>query len=312
MTPEELHSRILLHELRTILLDETREGDQLPEERKQILRDDPHSTAPYLILADWLEDQGSELGELCRIQVELAGTPFSMYARFAHELPPVCLDAALVEASNPLRPLLIRKAGIWRNLYPPKEFFFSKESLSPIPPAKLNPYIKRVLKEEGFDLTRHWDAPSPFGPGNYTQSRRLGRTTRMLTDVLRYCCLNQGKIVRVSHNQPATTCVTLSELAVELIDHEGFERDYVGNPTYPVILNDNRIYFSDNYPWGHGPRLDITFTDHACQQQEAYRQIADRMTRDLEDRLARELYGNLSERDHQAFTTFWQGDFLRD
>src|SRR5688572_16818146 len=73
MTPAELHSRILLHELRIILLDETREGDQIPQEWKEEIQGDPHNPAPYLVLADHLDDAGDPLGELCRIQVELIG-----------------------------------------------------------------------------------------------------------------------------------------------------------------------------------------------------------------------------------------------
>lgn len=273
MTPEELHSRILLHEIRTILLDETREGDQLPEERKQILRDDPHSSAPYLILADWLEDQGSDLGELCRIQVELIGViPADQFAR-RHDEPQhhFWIDRQhfkmQVEEDEHALALTQRRLEIAQPLYPPKECSLShRELLARRGDANWHGYVREWIATRGIDLSKPYESRED-APGRrmvYTQSRRLGRTTRMLTDVLRYCCLNQGKNVLVRVAEVGDLRERFESLMAELIDLNPDQHvtPYMHFPfKSPVLIT----RLSSTY-WPLAGEPDITFTDHACPQ----------------------------------------------
>lgn len=190
MTPQELHSRILLHELRTILLDETREGDQITQEWKDAIQQDLHSPTPYLVLADDLDEAGSDLGELCRIQVELIGV-----------LP---VDGEMVE--NPTRAN-----------HPFHRDFCLKQSL----PAKHLLERRREIVEPLYTELHQIERPnSPPALRHIPRQSRLGRTTRMLTDVLRYCTLNQGKSVLVQcpiggvqdmHDDLANVCEEILE-----------------------------------------------------------------------------------------------------
>lgn len=266
MTPEELHSRILLHELRTILLDETREGDQLPQEWKQVLREDPHNSVPYLILADFLEEQGSELGELCRIQVELigllpvdGGIPDIRQMHYYHRHP---FDFVIKSLEEPMRDLLPRRLEIVEPLYPPRECQINQVNLLTRRGAERSKFQEKWLERNGFDTNRPF--ASDYDQYNrrtvFAQSRKLGRTTRMLTDVLRYCSLNQGMDVAVVHQNPEALAHTdFVPLATELF-HE------------PTILESQPMFSLNNanvvhflYPDENSAPPDITFTDHACQ-----------------------------------------------
>lgn len=229
MTPEELHSRILLHELRTILLDETREGGQLPEERKQILRDDPHNPSHYLILADFLEDQGSELGELCRIQVELIGLLPVDYT-FGGPLREPRIDQHpfqtdygdhLITGHDPEGcpcELLERRWEIVEPLYPR------------IDHAQL--------------LTAYLNFQKGEKPERTVSPRKLGRTTRMLTDVLRYCCLNQGKniLVRLPGDEVEQSNL---EFRFDRLCREVWGREPAWLETHTAHMPDCRIHFGD-------------------------------------------------------------------
>lgn len=268
MTPETLHQRILLHELRTILCDETRAGDQLPVEWREVIQADPHETAPYLILADYLEDQGSDLGELCRIQCELIGEklPWTDTPLPEH---PFKVDLMVEQAGetevSPLINLLSRRWEITAHLYGPRKCSITMKEINRLhygivgsdrSEREINQLVRSHLTQNGFDLSRPWrDAPDIDNRRwTYKQDRKLGRTTRMLTDVLRYCCLNQekGKRISIRHHNPDPKA--LRKVLYKLVNELGMPAEEGG----PMFGNSIIMHFDD-------PSWDITFTDHAVQ-----------------------------------------------
>lgn len=236
MTPTELHQRILLHELRTILLDGTREGGQIPDEWKAQLRAEPHETTPYLILGDWLDEAGSDLGELCRIQCELIGK----------------LNPKLAFKISPYRQRHQRLSDHPFNL--DWQHVLDTEPFLGVPQATID-----LIK-----LThRRWEIVEPL----YPTPHKLGRTTRMLTDLLRYCCMKQGRSALVLHNSPADCESTWARICSEIIGGVWSNTRYAFG---------NRIQFDYRHRTPGGRQVtqhnaDITFTDHACQERREQR-----------------------------------------
>lgn len=277
MTPEQLHQRILLHELRTILLDETRQGTVVPEGFAAMIRQDPHEKEPYLILADWLDEQGDELGELCRIQCELfeklSVNGFVTSDQRYPELHPMYRDMTTINVfdDHNAKSLASRRWEIVSGLYPE---------------------------------TCPWDND---GDGNCMHhpngcpAYNLGRTTRMLTDVLRYCCLNKGKRVLVVHDNPRNASGCLWGLVEELIAESGPPADE--SPfAAPISIYGNTVCFRSRCisPFvsdivdvldtesqiqrearieelKQEYQFDVTFTDHAVQAEELWHQLEESM-----------------------------------
>jgi hypothetical protein len=268
MTPAELHSRILLHELRTILLDETREGAQIPQAYRELIQGDPHNPSSYLVLADELEDD--PLGELCRIQVELIG-----------HIPPELIISSKGQGYDLNQPPFVTDCEIMGSPSVPWGTERPKET-------RLQALVGTRMATYLLDFYRFWPTGEP-DMGREYRSSRLGRTTRMLTDILRYCALNQGKHILVQHNPKDYLRQRLIDLAFQI---EYSELSHSG-PFYEEWLNcrENTIYFAPpvhaylqrtlerstpaegyEYSIEHQAYLrievlspSITFTDHACQ-----------------------------------------------
>lgn len=306
MTPKTLHKRILLHELRTILLDDTREGEAVPQEWAQAIRENPHDESVYLIMADALEqEQASVIGELCRIQCALIEelpvirNPkyFAQFNRYG-ELHGFAADLQKVEKFHQAKDdldslelaqrvaLLARRWEIVEPLYAPKECFIDlrKSWL-----ADGGDFVRRTLRENGMDheLTKarrdeeniRWAC---------TQPRKLGRTTRMLTDVLRYCVLNEGKRVLVRHDDPQESQMRFDALCThfELWGNgswtergaahfpNGNTVHFGGPETTHLVRTNESIVPRDGYEYDIERQRyinvetvppGITFTDHACR-----------------------------------------------
>lgn len=250
MTPTELHSRILLHELRTILLDETREGEPIPQEWREQLTTDPHNPANYLVLADWLDDQGDPLGELCRIQVELIGQLYQgeTYMLTGSRFHPFRFDLNLYTTTS-------KYGEGWPIEEYPKALAKTKPQIELL---SRRWEITQELYTEYPEIPKTEDSPI-FRPRILRQSR-LGRTTRMLTDILRYCYAKRDGMVLVLHDQPSQTQSRFLELFQELhgTPHNG------PNTSNIIVIYKNGIRFREAHR-GYDGRADITFTDHACQ-----------------------------------------------
>jgi uncharacterized protein (TIGR02996 family) len=230
VTPQELHSRILLHELRTILLDETREGSRIPQRWKDYLLEGPHEPTRYLILADWLDEQEDPLGELSRIQVQLIGLlPVDLFMFAKEHYAPIdkhpflhdwfaCFPMGYPNESTPFRHLVSIRASAARDLYdywPPSEHL-------------------------------------PVEPEKRPRNRTLGRTTRMLTDILRYCALNQGKHVLVRHPSAEPLRGSYEKVMQELL---------AGTPVEGMHIYKNHIHF------GRPEMTDIIRTHRITERQ---------------------------------------------
>ena len=281
MTPETLHQRILLHELRTILLDDTREGDQIPAQWKEVIQENPHEREPYLVLADALDEAGSDLGELCRIQCELIGELPAERLNASGESHPFVADILIERAGeterSPLIDLLTRRWEIVEPLYGPRECQISEEAMRARGETARGrgPITDRVLAENGFDINRPLETSYEGRNGSYahyfSQSPPLGRTTRMLTDVLRYCWINREKRVIIQHNH------TREEMQGRFLrlfaEIYGQPHDGPNSSDYIIIFKNIVDFEFPQEPY-RGPRA-ITFTDHACHVEISDYETAD-------------------------------------
>lgn len=276
MTPAELHSRILLHELRTILLDDTREGGSIPQEWKDELLRSPHDPAGYLVLGDWLDDQGDPLGELCRIQVELIdrlpvepvmSRQPSWTAGREERAKFQLADIAEANAiSDQMRDFLYDEIDFQLT-------DFGKEYLQAVEENQRQTRDSVFLHLDAVKNRHHWFRDVPAGTDLsrqrlrhiadlYPRTSRLGRTTRMLTDVLRYCALNQGKLIAIVHNDPGELHKRFAHVLNEIWT---FKPSNVVNLT-AYDVNQNYVGFLYNNEIRDA--ADVTFTDHACQQYQ--------------------------------------------
>lgn len=158
MLTHEIHTRIMLNELREILVDPERpHGGHLPSEMADGL--DLDSVTSFLVAADWFEQQGSELENLIRTHCELI------------DLMPMdwCLDRHYVNHD-----------GMGRH------------------PFLVDSYWSRMLEQNKLDSNVSHRVRLLMSRLESTENlyegctRRLGRTTRMLTDVIRRCGLDGG------------------------------------------------------------------------------------------------------------------------
>lgn len=258
MNPEQLHQRILLHELRTILLDETRQGDPIPDNWKAAIQEDPHRKTPYLVLADWLDEQGSDLAELCRIQCELIDLlPIDLFMENRYELNaghPFNRDAVAIihRGERHTIDLVTRRFHLTLPLYSELQ---KVERLTPLVDPE---------DDEGVSFHR---------PERYRHDLRphkLGRTTRMLTDVLRYCALIQEKNVLVSGigaDHAARLLMDTQDLAYHLAREQ-----VIPIPRAELPLWGNRVVFTSPHSSSIQLPPDTTFTDHACQDTASARE----------------------------------------
>lgn len=226
MTLEELHSRILLHELRAILFDDSRGGTLVPAGYRELIEQSPHEPASYLVLADHFDDDGDVLGELIRIQVELSGgVTFPEGAQW--------ISAFAFDPHNGMETQI--------KLAPQATPFQNDMTMA---------NIHKILSGKGSPraelIQRQWEIAAElysettnktyqtiggetvqFPFSRVVRKSKLGRTTRMLTDVIRYCFMNHGKHVlcilpgdNVDNVENSKKELQFDRLCRELIDRE--------------------------------------------------------------------------------------------
>lgn len=163
MLTEAIHRRIMLNELREILVDTERpHGGHLPSEMADGL--DLDSVTSFLIAADWFEQQGSELENLIRTHCELI------------ELMPMdwCLDRHYENHDGMGRyPFLVD--SYFSRMHEQNDFDWSHRTRLLM--SRLSSY------DSIYGIPRKFSPPSKWE----LQLKRSGRTTRMLTDVIRRC-----------------------------------------------------------------------------------------------------------------------------
>lgn len=283
MTSEEIHKRILLFELREILFDTRRHGTQVPEWKDTLEKQT--DITPYLVLADWLDEEGDELGELCRIQCELiAHSKFEWIYdwRGANNHPFFYdHDGAILFNNGAVVELLKRRLEIINELYQARIAFVSKkEQLMCGSEVAFGKFVKEKLKEAGFEEGR----PTESGftveqqARYWRQGQPMGRTTRMLTNVIRDCIGEDYLAIQVCNERFVKTAERFKEVASELFTKEEREQSFNHELT-PIefIHHDNMIafklfktcilfcpvYLENVWPFGGAEsKADVTHMDH--------------------------------------------------
>lgn len=257
MLTHEIHTRIMLNELREILIDPERpHGGHLPSEMADGL--DLDSVTSFLVAADWFEQQGSELENLIRTHCELI------------ELMPMdwCLSEPYVEHNQRCG----YEDGYW--VYP----FASDWNWCKHVDTDDESYRRDLMESR---LRSYNDLYGILHKYDYKTNLegvtvKLGRTTRMLTDVIRRC----GLYPRINTVQIVSTqnldyeLVRLIQTVVDPGLDDGVVQLYSlwGTELMCFRPNDPRIFV----PTVHDVGITYTVTDHyVIEQWRRQQQVSD-------------------------------------
>lgn len=286
VTMEELHRRIMYLELKLVLLDRARLGEKLPLDWRIQVEGLLDEEIVFLMVADFFEnlgtDGGKKLAELIRLQIELMElvpanylcTKSDSYRDYKDDHPwkhDWCNSLEWVEPPHLAVSKLCRRWEIAEELYsesvivrPIHHRIASIEVLARGVSA-ISSYIEGELNRAGFNTSLPFEQIKNERDRCYEfyqeQPLRYGRTTRLLTDAVRWAFLNAGldggpgggltAIVEtgVPSEFAKAQFVNLLEVLFEELTKDG------------SWMNENNIN-TNNYGWGEVPQRHVSIYEN--------------------------------------------------